>query len=426
MTKIKKSQCDGGGRNLRNHQPVIFIISMEAKKNEDSSSRPLHVGRKFDGTLIDLSKIDEITKPMRKEFLINFSFLQSLESCLKRKVDLSILYVFLSITCTVVPLSLALMTLEYTSGLSYWYLHALGLVRLLFGVLQTEGFVLGLHYSSHRPIFKPDWEWVDYWVNIVISPLIGFPSNTYMAHHVTMHHKEDNAINYDASSTMPFQRDSWFHLLLYILRYLFFIQIELPLSLLLRGRYKETVTMLVGYFGYMTCVYYCYQVLPIATLWVNILPFIILSVAAMRGNNIQHVFVSPEEPEDDFKLCYDLVNDPTNCGKFNDSFHVEHHLSPITHWAELPTKFLEFLPRHKKQDSFIFTGLTPDDVHGYVMSGRLDILADSYVHIGQKSGKDKETLVKEMKHRLEPIRKFTKGKTSGGRRTATPASKKKE
>ena len=60
------------------------------------------------------------------------------------------------------------------------------------------------------------------------------------------------------------------------------------------------------------------------------------------------------------------------------------------------------------------------------MSGRLDILADSYVHIGQKSGKDKETLVKEMKHRLEPIRKFTKGKTSGGRRTATPASKKKE
>ena len=32
----------------------------------------------------------------------------------------------------------------------------------------------------------------------------------------------------------------------------------------------------------------------------------------------------------------------------------------------------------------------------------------------------------EMKHRLEPIRKFTKGKTSGGRRTATPASKKKE
>lgn len=204
------------------------------------------------------------------------------------------------------------------------------------------------------------------------------------------------------------------------MRYLLLIQFELPASLLLRSRYREASIMIVGYFGWMAAVYYVYQIVPVATLWVTIVPFIFLSVAAMRGNNIQHIFVSPEEPEDDFKLCYDLVNDPTNCRKFNDSFHIEHHMSPITHWVDLPARFLEWLPRHKKQDSFIFTGLSPDDVHSFVMSGRLDLLADAYVNIGQKSGASKTILIQEMKHRLQPIRRFTKGKAVA---RASPAEK---
>merc|ERR1712146_175497 len=116
-----------------------------------------------------------------------------------------------------------------------------------------------------------------------------------------------------------------------------------------------------------------------------------------RGNNIQHIFVCPEEPANDFRLCYDIVNDPTNPDKFFDSFHVEHHLSPITHWADLPQKFIQFLPKHRDNDSFIFDGISPDAVHWYIMTGNLEGLADHYVWIGQKSGKDKKTLVAEMK-----------------------------
>ena len=40
-------------------------------------------------------------------------------------------------------------------------------------------------------------------------------------------------------------------------------------------------------------------------------------------------------------------------------------------------------------------------------SGDLEGLADHYVHIGQKSGCDKATLVKEMRRRLQPIYDFT-------------------
>lgn len=289
-------------------------------------------------------------------------------------------------------------------------LHALGVLRVVLGVLQTEGFVLGLHYSSHKRIFSPRFAFLDHWVHTVLSPLVGFPSNAYLAHHVLMHHKEDNALWYDASSTMPFQRDSWFHLLLYIVRYITLIQFELPVALMLRGRYSATGVMLAGYGTWFAVTWYGMKVMPFTAGYGLLVPFIILSVAAMRGNNLQHIFVSPDEPDCDFKLCYDIVNDPSNCGKFLDSFHVEHHVSPATHWSDLPRKFIEFLPKHRDRDSFIFDSVHPDTVSWYVMTGQLERLADHYVHIGQKSGKDKATLVAEMRRRLVPIRKFTAGK----------------
>ena len=381
---------------------------------EQADARPIHIGRKFDGSLVDLSQIDEITNPERKEFLINFACVKgALRPCLKREVDLSILYVMLSISLTVVPLTLLLAYCEWHgvgSVLSYRAMHILGVSRVVLGVVQTEGFVLGIHYSSHKRIFKPAWAFLDHWVHSVLSPLIGFPSNAYIAHHVLMHHKEDNALWYDASSTMPFQRDSWFHLLLYIVRYIALIQFELPFALMLRGRYRATAVMLAGYGTWFAVTSYGMTVMPFTAGYGLLAPFVFLSFAAMRGNNLQHIFVSPDEPDCDFKLCYDIVNDPSNCGKFLDSFHVEHHVSPATHWADLPKKFLEFLPRHRDKDSFIFDAIHPDTVSWYVMTGQLDRLADHYVHIGQKSGKDKQTLVAEMRRRLVPIREFTPGK----------------
>jgi hypothetical protein len=390
--------------------PSAVASSKEQPSAEPS--RPLHIGRKFDGSTIDLTKIDELTDPKRKEFLINFAPMRGmLRPLLKREVDLPILYVMMSLTCTVVPLTLMLWYCEWHGDiLSARGMHALGVLRVVLGVVQTEGFVLGIHYSSHKRIFAARFAFLDHWVHTVLSPLIGFPSNAYLAHHVLMHHKEDNALWYDASSTMPFQRDSWFHLLLYIVRYIALIQFELPVALMLRGRYRATGVMLAGYGTWFAVTWYGMKVMPFTAGYGLLVPFVFLSVAAMRGNNLQHIFVSPDEPDCDFKLCYDIVNDPSNCGKFLDSFHVEHHVSPATHWSDLPQKFIEFLPRHRDRDSFIFDSVHPDTVSWYVMTGQLERLADHYVHIGQKSGKDKATLVAEMRRRLKPIREFTAGK----------------
>eukprot|EP00931_Biecheleriopsis_adriatica_P122467 TRINITY_DN97455_c0_g1_i1.p1 TRINITY_DN97455_c0_g1~~TRINITY_DN97455_c0_g1_i1.p1 ORF type:complete len:391 (-),score=47.48 TRINITY_DN97455_c0_g1_i1:147-1319(-) len=377
---------------------------------EETKEEPIHTGRKFDGTVLDLSKIDELTNvDNRKEYLISFSmFYGQLVGMLKRPVDIHILYSFLSVSVTVVPASLLLAYMEYIGVSSFW-LHCMGIARLLLGLVQTGGFVLALHYSSHTRIFVEKWAFLDQWVHWVLSPLIGFPSNAYLGHHVIMHHKEDNQIDYDASSTMPYQRDSYFHLLLYILRYTILIPVELPAVLLLRGRHEQCFLTMMGYASWVSVMTACLCTLPVTACWVLLIPFLVLSIAAMRGNSIQHMFVCPDEPKNDYKLCYDLVNDPSNCIKFNDSFHIEHHLSPLTHWAELPHLFIKRLEAHKANDSFIFTGICPETVSGCVMGGRLEELAEHYVYIGQKSGICKEALVVEMKKRLQPIRKFTGG-----------------
>merc|ERR1711924_276170 len=91
---------------------------------------------------------------------------------------------------------------------------------------------------------------------------------------------------------------------------------------------------------------------------------------------------------------------------FNDLFHIEHHVSPNTHWAELPYKFLSLLPKHKEKDSLIFTGVHPDEIHSLIYAGKLEQLADHYVNIGQPSGVSKAVLVAEMRRRLAPIHTY--------------------
>ena len=219
-----------------------------------------------------------------------------------------------------------------------------------------------------------------------------------------MHHREDNQINYDASSTMPYQRDNWVHLLAYCLRYTVLIWFELPGILLLRRRVDAFVGQVTGELAYIAAIFAGVQIAPIATTYVLILPLLIVSFALMRGNQLQHMFVSGDDPTCDFKHSYDLCNCPSNKTSFNDGFHIEHHLSPMTPWFDLPQKFLATLPKHRAKDSFIFSHITPDQVHAHVYSGRLDLLADHYVNIGQPSGVSRETLVAEMSRRLSPVR----------------------
>jgi hypothetical protein len=68
-------------------------------------------------------------------------------------------------------------------------------------------FGLMLHCTSHRPFFKKKYQFINYYLPWVIAPFFGHSPETYFAHHIGMHHAENN-LKGDESSTTPFQRDS--------------------------------------------------------------------------------------------------------------------------------------------------------------------------------------------------------------------------
>lgn len=98
-----------------------------------------------------------------------------------------------------------------------WYYCALWTV-FRFVALGLPRFVLALHFSAHIPIIKPTF------LNRLYNeyfccPFYGLPPGMYKFHHIIMHHKEDNIHPLDLSSTMPYQRDNFFHFLHYWLRF---------------------------------------------------------------------------------------------------------------------------------------------------------------------------------------------------------------
>jgi len=394
-----------------------MCVAREQSKYEPRKYEHSTIGRLLDGTEIDLAQMSELTTPRRRESLLPFhdrtvawkevttrwnGFWTKL--MLRKPIDMPILSVYLSIACTTVPSAIGLAYCTKTEALPRWALHLWGVAHIVMTLVgQAPGFILGLHYSSHVRIWQKGYEWMDGIVHHLYCALFGIPCGAYYCHHIIMHHKEDNQLNYDASTTMPYQRDSWLHLLAYCLRYIVGIWVELPLVLTLRERRLEALKLFCTGTGYVAAIVVGMQRLPLATTYVLLLPFIIISFALMRGNQLQHLWVSPDDPTCDFKLSYDICNTWFNEETFNDAFHIEHHVSPNTHWAELPHKFLSLLPKHAEKDSFIFNNIHPDQVHWLVYTGQLEKLADHYVHVGQPSGTSKEKLVTEMRRRLAPI-----------------------
>jgi fatty acid desaturase len=322
---------------------------------------------------------------------------------LKEKENIFIVHVMSNVILTTIPLAIALYFLEgklpdiFTSGL--------GLVYVLFNLLvHARSFILALHYSAHTPIFNRKWKFLRHINTSILCNFFGIPLWTYYAHHIGMHHCEDNVMPYDLSSTMAYQRDSKFDHFKYMLRYVFLIWFELPYYLIQKKRYKIATRSVAGTVAFFIGTCYLFQVRPIATLFVFILPTIILSFALMEGNWKQHIFVDPNDPENNYKSTYACINTPTNALNFNDGYHVEHHEKPSMQWHRLPKYFQSQIANYAQQDGFIFTNIGSSQVGRLVLNGQLDQLAEHYLNVGQKN-RTKEELVEEFRRRLQPILK---------------------
>uniref|UniRef100_A0A383V8J9 Fatty acid desaturase domain-containing protein n=2 Tax=Tetradesmus obliquus TaxID=3088 RepID=A0A383V8J9_TETOB len=283
--------------------------------------------------------------------------------------------------------------------------HLLGLAYFLVNyVLFLQRFLLTLHYTEHRKLFKPSCGWLNHLAPYLLSPLFGVPAGAYRLHHVVMHHVEDNAWGWDLSSTEGFRRDSLAGFVVYWLRFLLVSGIELPLYALRRGRHSHAATAAAAMAGGWLLTVLLWQRCAVATFYTLLLPYLVSSFALMFGNWSQHIFVDLDAPRDDYKLTYNCLACPDNPKTYNDGYHIIHHANSRLHWSEMPAAFVQQLELHDAKDALAFKGIGFFDVGLAVFTGRLGWLADRIVPCGPKqAARSRQEWVQLLQHRLQPV-----------------------
>src|SRR5690606_25429927 len=112
--------------------------------------------------------------------------------------DLPFIYLTTIASVCILPFAVAL----FVPGVLTWWLAVLylGMIYLAF----APPFILMLHNTSHRRLFKRKYKVLNHYIPWVLGPFIGETPDTYSVHHVGMHHCENN-LPKDLSSTMKYQ-----------------------------------------------------------------------------------------------------------------------------------------------------------------------------------------------------------------------------
>lgn len=333
-----------------------------------------------------LSKLKnrDLTAP-RNEYLFRTPFLvDALLPLLKDKRDEPMLCLQLNILLVVLP-GMYLVFWVHLNDVPMPHVtrNLVGLVYVVATlVLFLERFVLFLHFSSHRTIFK--YEILNHFIVWCMAPMFGVPAGVYKLHHVVMHHIENNA-GLDITETVTFQRDSWSHFFNYWMRFVLLIWVDLPYYAIRTRNWNWFAALGLG-----LCTWIVAQVLAAcvsvgAMWWCLGLPYIVTMSAMAFGNWSQHIFVNPEDPYSNYSLTYNCIDTFQNQTTFNDGYHVIHHANARLHWSEIPEYFYkkEVQDRHIKGGALTFRNIHFFDVGVLVMTGQLrKLVQNHYVHLG--------------------------------------------
>jgi hypothetical protein len=274
--------------------------------------------------------------------------------------------------------------------------------------LAVYGFFLGpytlmLHNTSHRKLFQRKRDWLNYVVPFVLGPFFGQTPYTYFAHHVEMHHKEDNLPG-DLSSTMKYQRDSLIGWLSYFLRFYFFGLVELTTYFVKQRRYKLALKTVVGelsfFAGTALLCRYDWRV----GLTLMVLPITITRFAMMAGNWAQHAFIDAATPGNNYRNSITCIDASYNRRCFNDGYHIGHHIRRVRHWTEMPGDFLANKDKYRDENAILFRGVDFFVVWFFLMLKRYDWLARCFVDLRDEKRTREEIieLLKKRTRRIEP------------------------
>lgn len=273
---------------------------------------------------------------------------------LKDERDLKFVRISMLLSVTMVPISLSFFFWDFP-----WWLAAIW-VPLLFAK-GVGRYSLMLHAVSHRPIFKRDHKWMEYYIPWVLGPFTGHTPTSFYVHHMGMHHPENN-LETDQSTTLPYQRDRFGDFMHYWTRFFFFGYTHLYRYLRIRNRKKLIRKFVIGEVAYLVTMATLLAINWQGALVAFILPILILRVVMMTGNWSQHAFVDVDDPNNCYRNSTCLINANYNHNCYNDGYHIVHHIKPAMHWTEMATWFEDNLEEFGKQDAVVFDGLGNNQV----------------------------------------------------------------
>lgn len=331
------------------------------------------------------------------------------------KRDLPFIHLLTGIHLLVLPVAVLLYTPVLQGG--YWWLVYIPYFYV--SQLYFKGrFGLMLHCISHRKLFKKGYTWIYNWIIWGICPLFGHTPESYFVHHIAMHHVENNMPD-DASSTLPYRRDSLRDFFKYVTRFLFLGFRDTFMYLFNRQRKKLYMRLSYGELSfYAFCIVMCFVNLH-ATLWVFIIPFVFARVVMMLGNWTQHSFIDIRDPEDNFTSAINCINTKYNHTCWNDGYHTVHHLRPAMHYTDIPGEFLRLKDKFAEKKSFVFDGIHYLHIFIYLMTKRYDKLASHLVNINGTFSSEAEAiaLMKERIKKIElPVTGLSSSNVTIGRR----------
>jgi hypothetical protein len=290
--------------------------------------------------------------------------------------DLPFLKLTALLTATVVPTGVVL----FVPGAFHWWLAVLHLA-LVFWFMGP--YILMLHNTSHRTLYKRPYRFLGFYIPTVLGPFFGESPETYFAHHLGMHHPENNLAD-DLSSTMGYRRDSFSGFLRYFLRFFFAGIFELTQyfarkkrrSLLLRCALGEASWMV----GVTLLFVFCDWRAPLV---VFVIPLVVARFAMMAGNWGQHAFIDQADPANCYTNSITCINAGYNERCFNDGYHIGHHVKQNRHWTEMPEDFQRNIKRYASEKAIVFQKIDFFVVWLLLMLKKYDTLAGLMVQLGE-------------------------------------------
>jgi hypothetical protein len=322
---------------------------------------------------------------------------------IKDERDLPFVYLTLKISLIMLPLAV-LLYLPVINGWIWWIVVAA--YHFANNFLFKGPFGLMLHCTSHRPWFNEKYKILNFYLPWIVGPFFGQTPETYSAHHLAMHHRENN-LEDDLSSTMHYQRDSFWGFLQYFAAFFFTVIPTLALYFNNHDQEKLRNKVIRGEAAFwIVCGLLCFISWQ-ATLVVFIIPLLISRIIMMIGNWAQHSFVDVDDPGNFYKNSVTCINTKYNDKCWNDGYHISHHIKPNLHWTLHPDHLLTNIKEYADNKALVFEGIHFLHIWWYLMTNNYSQLAKNIVNLNGMFANENEAIML-MKARTAKIPKSRK------------------